>query len=84
MEEFPELDSNYVEYFFELYTDESIREEDLCPVIGDEDKKTGNIYERQFDCPDLDQLRRNQSAGEDAIEKLYKSGIKQEEIEECD
>ena len=49
---FSELDSNYVEYFFNVETDEEIDNEIFCrhrPV----DESKGVFVDRTFDCPDV-------------------------------
>jgi hypothetical protein len=69
-----------VQYFFDLNVDYEIPEADICPVIQDE-RKTGNIYDDGYECPDLDVLRRAINSGDKNLEDTYKSGV--EDIEEC-
>jgi hypothetical protein len=76
----PPGDTSFVQYFFDLNVDYEIPEADICPVIQDE-RKTGNIYDDGYECPDLDVLRRAINSGDKNLEDTYKSGV--EDIEEC-
>ena len=76
----PPGDTSFVQYFFDLNVDFEIPEQDICPVIQDE-RKIGNIYDDDYECPDLDVLRRAVNTGDRNLEDTYKSGV--EDIEEC-
>ena len=76
----PPGDTSFVQYFFDLNVDFEIPEADICPVIQDE-RKTGNIYDDAYECPDLDVLRRAVNTGDRNLEDTYKSGV--EDVEEC-
>ena len=76
----PPGDTSFVQYFFDLNVDFEIPEKDICPVIQDE-RKTGNIYDDAYECPDLEVLRRAVDTGDRNLEETYISGV--EDIEEC-
>lgn len=73
-------DTSFVQFFFDINVDTEIPERDICPVIQDE-RKTGNIYDNQYNCPDLDVIRRAVQSGDKNLRDAHDSGV--EDIEEC-
>ena len=80
--DFPDVNSTYVEYFFELNVDNEIEDQDLCAVISQD--KTKDVYDLERRCPDYNLIKKSQKLGEAAVENIYSSPIKTEDIEECD
>lgn len=52
---FSELDSNYVEYYFDIEVDEEIDTEVFCRHKKD-DRSKGVFADRTFDCPDIESI----------------------------
>jgi hypothetical protein len=68
-----ELDSSYVEYYFDLDIDDEIDKNVVCRSLGKLHKKGRNIYSPcgvDFDCPDLERVIKSDIYGSDADEEV--------------
>ena len=53
-----DIDSRFVEYFFQLNTDLEIPEEEICPVLGDLKARGVGLNDIPYECKDVQAVRR--------------------------
>lgn len=79
---FPEVDPNYVEYFFDINVDREIDRRTICENLPTDAARRGRI-QNEFKCPDISDLRAGTLAG--LGDGLYDSEMADlDDFEDCD
>ena len=79
---FPDVDPNYVEYFFEINVDREIDQHTLCSNLPADKARRGRI-QSEFKCPDITDDKKGTLAG--ISDGLYDSEMADlDDFEDCD
>tara|TARA_R110000824_G_scaffold91669_8_gene222941 strand:+ start:3865 stop:5001 length:1137 start_codon:yes stop_codon:yes gene_type:complete len=70
-----ELDSSYVEYFFQVNADLEIAEEEICPKITDLRSRGTILDDIPYECPDVKKVN---------LLDIYGTNIREDDVEVCD